>query len=245
MNKLQSVIINSAIGYFSNYVKQDKNPVIEPLSCMIRLAILSFKPVGTKICIFENSVYIQEPSLLQGPIRWIGGDKRNDIHYLLDPINKALKKYDLKNNISLQNIFNLSVDGLKKLKRGYNKNYSTVSSLTGHSIELYIGKIQDLLNQCQELQNTSSQTDIDEALVDKNDDIVSKPLVIIPKEKINNEELNSIWNNEQIDIINYLFIQCSQNHYESESYLKAIENILDSKIKSSKELLVRNMNNAL
>lgn len=215
MNKLQSVIIKSAVGYFSNYINSDKNPVIEPLTCMIRLAILSFKPLGTKVCIYENSVYIQEPSILQGPIRWISGDNRNDIHYLLDPINKSLKKYDITDP-SIENIFKLSVKGLKKLKKSYDKYYHTNSSLTSHSIDLYISKIE---------------------------------LLLYNKVKLNNEEkkdnTNIIWNNEQINIINYLFIQCQTNYYECESYLKAIENILNSKIKTNKEILVHNMNNSL
>ena len=37
-------------------VNNDKNFIIDPLTCMIRLAMLSFKESGTKISIFDKSL---------------------------------------------------------------------------------------------------------------------------------------------------------------------------------------------
>ena len=216
MNKIETAIFNSAVSYISNYIANEKNHVIEPVTCMIRLAMLSFKPYGTKIGIFDNSIYIQEPSVLQGPIRWLSGDNRNDIHFLLDPINKALERYNIQDSDSVKNIYTLAMKGLLKLKKSYSNNHN--SSLTAHSIELYIKTINTYL----EGNNMVSRQDDDD-------------------EKTYNS-LFHLWSEDQLSIINDLFIECDKTPNEVESYLRAIDNILYSKIKATKEILVKNMN---
>lgn len=223
MNKIQGAIISTAVDYLTFYIKNERTFVLEPLTCMIRLAMLSFKPNGTKICVYENSIYIQEPSFLQGPIRWISGDNRNDIHYLLEPINKALQRYEHKNNDSLKNIYKLALEGLQKLKKSYTKKNSN-SSLTTHSIDLYISKITDSLIEKEKDKESTEE-----------DDIATNKTY---------ESLIMLWTDEQIDIINNLFLECRKDKDKS-SYLHAIDNIINSKIKSSKEILVHSMNNIL
>ena len=225
MNKLQGALFSTAVDYLTFYIKNEKTFVLEPLTCMIRLAMLSFKPNGAKICVYENSIYIQEPSILQGPIRWISGDNRNDIHYLLEPITKALQKYAHKNNNSLKNIYTLALDGLKKLKKSYIKKTHN-SSLTTHSIDLYISKIKESLTNEEKNNNNNILLD--------NDDSNNKTY----------ESLIMLWTDEQIDIINTLFQQCQKNT-DNKSYLYAIDNIINSKIKFSKEILVKSINNIL
>lgn len=215
MNKLETAIFNSAINYLGDYINNEKTHVIEPVTCMIRLAMLSFKPNGTKIGIFDNSIYIQEPSVFQGPLRWLSGDNRNDIHFLLDPINKALERYNIQNNESVKNIYTLAMKGLLKLKKSYSNHNN--SSLTAHSIELYIKTINSYLDG-------------------------KKKITKIEEDDKNYNSLNYLWTEEQLDIINGLFDECSRHPKESDSYLKAIDNILNSKIKVTKEILVKNMN---
>ena len=41
--------------FFNNEVKKS---VLDPLTCIIRCAILSYKPIGTKISIIENKITI-------------------------------------------------------------------------------------------------------------------------------------------------------------------------------------------
>lgn len=217
MNRLESAVFSKAINYLSSYIKnEEKIQIIEPLTCMIKLAILSFKPKGTKICIYENSIYIQEPGLLQGTIRWISGDNRNDLHYLFSPISKCLLKWNPTENEAIQNIYTLAIKGLTKLKCGYNCN--NCSSLTSHSIDLYINLIKDSIN--------------------------GKNPVELPEEDTYNYNytfFSKLWNDEQIDIINNLFIQANNNKPDSESYLDAIENIVSIKVRYAKELIVKNM----
>jgi hypothetical protein len=215
MNRIEAAVLSKTINYISNYIiPEEKIQVIEPLTCMMRVAILSFKPTGTKICIYDNSIYIQEPGFLQGAIRWISGDNRNDLHYLLLPITKALIKWDPKDNDAITNIYKLAIKGLTKLKCGY--NCQNISSLTSHSIDLYINLIKDRLN------GKVPHEDIDDIYCNIN-------------------FFDKLWTTEQILLINNLFIETEKNSTDISSYLEAIENILSTKIRSSKEMLVRNI----
>ena len=214
MNRLESAVFSKAINYLSTYIKsEEKIQIIEPLTCMVRLAILSFKPKGTKICIYENSIYIQEPGYFQGTIRWLSGDNRNDLHYLFAPISKALLKWKPSENENIKNIYKLAVRGLTKLKSGYNCN--NCSSLTSHSIDLYISMI--------------------------NDSIAGKNPVETLEDDNNYTFFSNLWTVEQIELVNNLFTEADSNKTDSESYLDAIENIVSIKVRCAKEILVKNM----
>ena len=89
---------NSLYEIFTNlFNDKDKNSIIEPLICLIRLAILDFKPMGTKISIFNNRICYNEPNILQGAVRWSNGDTRDDLHNIYLPITKATYWYDISN----------------------------------------------------------------------------------------------------------------------------------------------------
>ena len=221
MNRVESAVFSKAMGYMSSYLQnEDKIQVIEPLTCMIRLAMLAFKPRGTKICIYENSVYLQEPSLFQGTIRWLSGDKRNDLHYLLAPITKAIQIWNPADNVAIHHIFSKAVQGLTRLKSSYTSTHC--SSLTAHSIDLYINLIQDIL---QGKKPEQLETD------DSNQKTYSS--------------FNKLWTTPQVELIYHLFQEAESNRLEQDSYLDAIENIIQTKVRCAKEILVKNMQTIL
>ena len=115
---------------------KDKNSIIEPLICLVRLAILEFKPLGTKISIFNNRITYNEPNLLQGAVRWSNGDTRDDLHNIFLPIAKAGEWYSLENE-DIKNILIFAIRGLEKLKSSYSRN-STIN----HSIQYYISYLK-------------------------------------------------------------------------------------------------------
>ena len=74
----------------------NKNDILDPLSIIVKLFIYSYKPAGTKISIGNNRIYIQESTYIQGIIRKINGDTKNDITILTCPVLYACLNY-LKN----------------------------------------------------------------------------------------------------------------------------------------------------
>ena len=66
-----------------------KTLILDPLSVIIKLAILSNKPVGTKLLIQNNVIYFQEPGPFQALCRVIYKSNKTDLQYMYNPINIA------------------------------------------------------------------------------------------------------------------------------------------------------------
>lgn len=104
--------------------KDKLDMILEPLQSMIQLAILSVKPIGTKLAIQENILYIQEPSIIQPINRWYNSDKKDDLYFLFQVIKRFIKWYNPDNKIISVELYNLicsmSLTGLDNLVKTYN-----------------------------------------------------------------------------------------------------------------------------
>lgn len=132
----------SVFNYIYSFIHKPPNTVqtLEPMCCMIRLAMLAFREIGTKISINNNRIIIIQPSIIQGTLRWTYGDTRQDLHHLLHPIVKAIELYDI-NLPYIFNIFKYTSIGLTKLKSSYNDD----SSIICHSLIHYISIVDKAL----------------------------------------------------------------------------------------------------
>ena len=90
---------SSAVRFFRNY---NSTPVdtyrLEPLSTIMKLAIYTYKPIGTKIGIYDNYIWFQKPDLFQGTKRALYGQDREKICLLREPISSACHWYLKRNN---------------------------------------------------------------------------------------------------------------------------------------------------
>jgi hypothetical protein len=108
--------------------------LLEPFSIFIKLAIISFKEIGTKISVGDNTIYIENPGMLQGIKRFISRANREHISYLSKPIKRVLVMYPPNEDTNLQYIYGRVVKGLELLKLSYHNKSSTIL----HSLDLYI-----------------------------------------------------------------------------------------------------------
>ena len=133
LNTMSMSLFNS-IKYLLTKNK-NKNIIIDPISCLIKLSLFSHLDPGTKLSIFDNKINFNHPNYGQGLIRFIYGDNREDLHNLYNPIIKAIEWYSNINdkNSNLDILFNETIKGLTILKRSYNE-YSTIQ----HTIDYYI-----------------------------------------------------------------------------------------------------------
>jgi hypothetical protein len=101
--------------------------ILDPLSVIIKLAIISNKAVGTKLYIYKNVVHIQEPSIFQSIYRYSVNTNKSDLQYLYNPIENACKLYLNEANIreypNIVKLFECAQNGLLKLSETY-KNCS-------------------------------------------------------------------------------------------------------------------------
>ena len=112
-----------------NNILPDNRPIdqhlfiLDPLSVIIKLAILSNKLIGTKICISRNIIYFQEPGLFQGFCRYLLKTNKTDLQYMYNPIEFAcqhyLSKSSIQQNPKLKDLFKCAQNGILKLIETY------------------------------------------------------------------------------------------------------------------------------
>ena len=100
-------------------IKERSDMILEPLQVMIQLGILSFCPIGTKLSISENILYIQEPSWTQGMLRWYKNDKKDDLYYLFQAIRRYYLWYNPNEKEIFKRILEVAMNGIKKLIQTY------------------------------------------------------------------------------------------------------------------------------
>jgi hypothetical protein len=130
----------------SSSLKED-DPIsqilFEPVLVIARLAQISMYPLGTKIFIRDNAIYIHPYSVIQPISRWMLGDSREDLTYLYEPIQRFAMIFKNKTSdtqkIVLLSIIEKAIQGLEKLRNTYG-SYRTLD----HSLAYY----QSFLIQC-------------------------------------------------------------------------------------------------
>lgn len=118
--------------------KKEKNIIIDPFSCLAKLALLSHSQNGTKISISNNQINFNDPNYGQGILRFLCGDNREDLHNLLAPIQKARDWFYDKNDKNIVYIFEKAACGLKNLKNSYGQ-FATIQ----HAIDRYTDVLVD------------------------------------------------------------------------------------------------------
>ena len=179
----------------------NRNLILEPFNCILRIILLNYKLEGTKISIQNNSIQYNDPSFYQGILRSIYGDNRDDIHNLYSPILKAFEWYNTIDSKMNKYFFEKLIIGLECLKNVYNPN-----TIIYHTITHYITMIHDLLDN----------NDIEKY---KNKNKEESPII---------ENLKNIWDKDEIFIIykNLHYINDTTDEELKKTYIKNIEDIL-------------------
>lgn len=95
--------------------------LLDPLSVIVKLAILSGKPVGTKLFINQNIIYFQEPGYFQAVTRLYNTSSKSDLSQLYNPIQIACDQYLDPDNSDdpLKSLFICAYKGLGRLVDTY------------------------------------------------------------------------------------------------------------------------------
>ena len=167
INTMSTGLYNS-IKYFL-FNKKDKNIIIDPLSCIIKLGLLSYQGEGTKISIIDNQINFNEPNIGQGLIRYIYGDGREDLHNLFKPIQKSVEWYKLKEYADIDFLFQRAIAGMNILKKSYGK-YETIQHTIDYYISILNGTIASthFVNNQYELSTVNSEIINNQSLNNRN-----------------------------------------------------------------------------
>lgn len=218
---------NNLKEFIVSLFETKRDSILDPLTCIIRLSILEFKPIGTKISLNNNKIKYNDPSAIQGALRWTNGDNREDLHNLFNPLKKAVLWYDVKDS-EIKNLINYSIRGLEKLKSSYNKN-----SVISHSMQYYINYLKNSLNNKNKDKDINENKQYDEE--EENENTISK-------------QLRVLWNKREITIINNIILELEDNRkdnkseliQEQESLIKTMEIILNRKEQKVSNILFEN-----
>ena len=119
--------------------------ILEPLQAMIQLALLSICPIGTKLRIQENILYLQTPTFTQPISRWYNSDKKDDLYFLYTVVKRYMKWY----NPALNKKSPLSADLYQLIttmaKEGFDNLFKTYSSSDSNTVIHVIQMYKNLL----------------------------------------------------------------------------------------------------
>ena len=211
---------------------------LEPVLVLARLAQISLYPVGSKLYLREGMIRIQEYGVMQPLFRWIGGDSREDLTYLFDPIRRFTDIYKNKTTKKLRdvmkNIVGAAVSGLEKLRETYGSH-----RIVDHSLAYY----QTFLIQCADLKVVVSgikRSPFIGGNDNSTDDIPPLELSdkVIPEANSRASNVIGVWTNDDIQMLATMIIEGKSA--EGEVQLKSRLNTIESFLKS-KEIEIRKM----
>jgi hypothetical protein len=192
--------------------------ILDPLSVIIKLAIISNKPIGTKIRIDNNIIYLQEPGPFQAVCRYVLKSNKTDIQYLYNPIELACNKYLTKTVIQqhpkIKDLFKCAQNGILKLIETYK-----TCSVMRICLNYYLSLIANYLDE-------------------KNNDTLFRKDGMSPfytSEIL--EKLSKIWTQEKIKIVLNLTTFLSSDD-SAETNVKSLETIIDGIDKQVNQLLL-------
>ena len=116
----------TAYSLFSKGKRKERFEIIlEPLQAMIQIAFLGFYPIGSKLNIHNNLLYIQPNTWSQPLSRTYYNDSKDDLFYLFNAVIRFNKFYKNIPEICNNSLFNLlkklSVKGIDNLISTYNQ----------------------------------------------------------------------------------------------------------------------------
>jgi hypothetical protein len=182
--------------------------LLDPLSVIIKLAIIGNKPVGTKVLMQNNVIYLQEPGPFQALCRLIYKSNKTDLQYMYNPIHIAcetfLTKVSIEKTPRLKNLFMCAQNGLKKLIETY-KNCSIISLCLNYYYAIITNHVEQKYNDSIFYKDSLTS-------------FYSKELI---------EKLNTQWTQEKIKVVLDL-ITFLNNDSTVTSNIKPLETIMEN-----------------
>ena len=191
--------------------------VLDPLSVIIKLVIISNKPIGTKIRINNNVIYLQEPGPFQAVCRYFFKSNKTDIQYLYNPIEVACNNYLVKSvilqNPKIKDLFKCAQNGILKLIETYK-----TCSVMRICLNYYLSLISNHLDE-------------------KNNEALFRKDGMSPFYTIETlDKLSKVWSQDKIKIILNLTTFLS-NDDSAGSNVKSLETIMDGNDKIVNQIL--------
>lgn len=195
-----------------------KTFILDPLSVIVKLAIIGNKPIGTKILIQNNVISFQEPGYFQGISRIFYKSNKTDIQYLYNPIYIACStflssEYLKENNNRIKTLFGCAQKGIKRLMETY-KTCSIINLVLTYYYTIITYFIEN--DPISNIYQKDGMT------------------ILYTTELV--KTLNEQWTKEKIKIILDLISFLNNDTMAAEN-VKSLENIISSIDKTSQDII--------
>ena len=188
--------------------------LLDPITTVTRIALLQYKPVGTKISIQNHKITYMETSFYQGAWRMFQGDQREDLKNLYKPVIACVKWWT--DYPGIKEIAKEAIHGLNELK----KTYSETSTIY-HTITLYKTILEYYLEN-KPIDN----------LVDSMPDINDPP----------SEDIKELWKKQEVEIVASMLhniIYYKDNEELKKIHMDPLEKLLDGKEQMLQDILIK------
>jgi hypothetical protein len=208
-----------------------ENSRLDPMTTLIKLAILPYKPEGTKLSIDSNYINYSENTILQFAIRTYLGDSYNDLRDLNKTLHKAVAWF--YDDPKLKYLFDYAIQGLEKLKLTYGNTgkadavQSYIDILSGFNRRNII-EINKEKEKIKEHENKKNKE-----LKEQPNEQTSEPISTKTYEdhelKIH-DILKTIWSEDDKEIVYRFFLKLKQsnNNEDIEDNINGLEALLIS-----------------
>ncbi len=195
-----------------------KSYLLDPLSVIVKLAILGNKPVGTKILIHENKIFFQEPGLFQGVARCWMKTNKSDLHHLFNPVVIACRHF-------------LTDDTMAKIPR---------LSLLFQCAQRGLHRLCDTYKQCMVLNQCLIYFNaiIDNHLQQKRDIYITADATTCFYTDVLVTSLNHLWSDTRINVVLDLIAYLNQTAM-AEQNVRSLETIMDNNDLLFRDILAR------
>jgi len=181
-----------------------KHYILDPFSVIVKLAILSKKPIGTKILIQTNCMYFQEPGFFQSLSRVYYHSNKIDIQYLYNPIYQACESFLKVDCKKYELLFTFALEGLKRVMETYSN-----CSIIGLCLSYYYCIID------QYLQKTENKHLF---YKDTLSDLYTAEIV---------KRMNSVWTEDKLKIVLDM-VQFLSKDQKAECNIKSLETLIEN-----------------
>jgi len=194
-----------------------RNFLLDPLSVIIKLAIIGHKSVGTKLLIQNNVIYFQEPGIFQSVCRIFFNSNRTDLQYMYNPIQIAcqffLSKEFIQKTPRIKNLFSCAQNGVKKLMETY-KNCSIITLCLNYYLAIITNHVDQKFNDTIFYKDGMTSLYTTEIII----------------------SLNEQWSDEKIKLVLDIISFLMKDSLASNN-VKSLENIMENIDNSTKIIL--------
>ncbi len=201
---------------------QKENNRLDPLTTLIKLAILPYKSEGTKLSIDSNYIHYSENTIYQFAVRKYFGDSYNDLRDLNKTLHKAVAWF--YDDPKLKYLFDNAIIGLDKLKKTYGntgkadavQSYIDILSGFNRRVMVEINKEKDKIKNRKDKDNKDNR--------EKTEDIQEDHELKI------HDILKTIWSDDDKEIVLRFFqkIKNASHAEDIEDSINGLEALLIS-----------------